>query len=120
MFGKVLNLSDKKSTKMALLFYIVCMVAGIMICGIGTIIVSIIIKIFGVSDIQSLAIKIGPVIAGLYSLCVSLAILSAKNLYKNISAILCVIIAAFASSSLGLLIGFIPVAVLTAFEKNEQ
>ena len=114
------NLGDfsiKRNLLEVILFYIVYGVAGIFICGVVT---SMLVEAKGSSytlDAKTLAMTIAPIIAGIYTLTIAVGVILAKHLKKDALAILFAVVGTFASSSLGLIFGFIPVAVLSAFSK---
>ena len=117
MLKKLGDFSVQRNFLDALLFYVVYGMAGIFICGVIT---SMLVEAKGNSigmEAKTLAITIAPIIAGIYTLTIALGVIFAKHLKKDALAILCAVVGAFASSSFGMIFGFIPVAVLIAFSK---
>lgn len=115
MWRKLGDFSAKRSFWEALLFYFVYGAAGIFLCGVITSMITEASSLFSLEDIKLLAYRVAPIVAGIYTFIISLFILFLKHLNKDALAILCVIVGSFASMSLGMIFGFIPVAVLSSF-----
>ena len=71
-----------------------------------------------VSDIQRLAVLYGSVASILYGVGLSLAIIATKKIFNSFKAVLLTIISVVLLFFFGALVGMIPVAYLTAFDKN--
>lgn len=120
MWKKLGDFSAKRGTWEALLFYFIYGAAGVFLCGVLT---SLIIEISALEtfeEVKMLAYRVAPIIAGIYTFIISIFIIGAKQLQKDAFAILCAIVGAFASMSLGLIFGFIPVAILSAISPQKQ
>lgn len=122
MLNRLGDFSAKRGFWDVLLFYVVYGAAGVFLCGVVT---SIIVQSGFVGfngDIKTLAMVVAPIVAGIYTLIIAIGVIFSKHLGKDALAILCAIVGAFASASLGLIFGFVPVAALSAFNpnKNEQ
>ncbi len=120
MLNRLGDFSAKRSLLEALLFYIVYGAAGVFLCGVMTSIIvqSGIIEFSG--DIKTFAMVIAPIVAGIYTLIIAIGVIISKQLGKDALAILCAIVGAFASASLGLIFGFMPIAALSAFNPNKK
>lgn len=117
MLNRLGDFSAKRNFWEALLFYFVYGSAGVFLCGVITsMIVQISMKNW-TGDVKSLAMFIAPIIAGIYTLIIALSVILCKRLAKDALAILCAVVGAFASTSLGLVFGFVPVAALSTFKE---
>lgn len=116
MLNRLGDFSANRNFWEALLFYLVYGAAGVFLCGVIT---SIIVQ-FGAKtwtgDIKNFAMIIAPIVAGIYTFLIAICVILSKHLIKDALAILCAIVGAFASTSLGLIFGFVPVAALSAFK----
>ncbi len=115
MFKNLGDLSVKRNFWEAIIFYLVYGSVGIFLCGLIT---SVLVEFFAlptVEDFRLMAMRIAPVLGGGYTFIIAMLIIFFKQMSKDIIAVLCVIMATFASAALGLVFGFIPVAMLSAF-----
>ena len=119
MLSKLGDFSVKRNFVGALLFYIIYGAVGVFLCGMIT---SMIVQANSSdsSNIKTLAMTIAPVIAGVYTLIIAISMILSKHLLKDALAILCAVVGALASTSLGLVFGFIPIAVLSSFNNIEN
>jgi len=120
MWKKLGDFSAKRGFWEAVLFYLVYGAAGVFLCGVVTSMITESSSLSTVEEIKMLAYRVAPVVAGIYTFVLALFIVFLKQLNKDALAILCTIVGAFASMSLGLIFGFIPVAILSAFDVREQ
>lgn len=114
MLKKIGDFSYKRNLLGAVAFYLLYGSIGIFLCGVIT---SMLIDttISSIEDAKIFAMRVAPIIGGIYTFLIALSIIILKHLSKDALAILCAIVGAFASASLGLIFGFIPVAVLSTF-----
>lgn len=118
MFKKLGDFSVKRNFVDAFLFYLVYGAAGVFLCGVITSMIVEVSSLSSVDDVKLLAMRVAPIVAGIYTFIVAFSVILIKHLNKDALAILFAIVGAFASSSLGLVFGFVPVAVLSAFERQ--
>lgn len=120
MWRKLGDFSAKRGFWEAVLFYFVYGSAGVFLCGVITSMITDASSLSTVEEIKMLAYRVAPLVAGIYTFAVALFIIGLKHLNKDALAILCAIVGSFASMSLGLIFGFIPIAVLSSFRFNEK
>ena len=118
MLNRLGDFSAKRNLLEALLFYIVYGAAGVFLCGVITsfIIQSGLLNLN--EDVKTLAMAIAPIIAGIYTFIIAISVIISKHLNKDALAILCAVVGSFASISLGLVFGFVPIAALSVFSKK--
>ena len=115
MLSRLGDFSAKRNFWEALLFYFVYGAAGVFLCGVITsMIVQLGLKNW-TGDIKSLSMFIAPIVAGVYTLVIAVGVIISKRLAKDALAILFAVVGAFASTSFGLIFGFVPIAALSAF-----
>ena len=120
MLSKLGDFSAKRNFWEALLFYIVYGAAGVFLCGVITsMIVQLGVKNWN-GDVKSMAMFIAPLVAGIYTFIIAAGVIVSKRLGKDALAILCAVVGAFASTSLGLVFGFVPIAALSAFREFQK
>lgn len=120
MWKKLGDFSAKRGFWEAILFYFVYGTAGVFLCGVITSMITEISSLSTVEEIKLLAYRVAPILAGIYTFVVSLFIICLKQLHKDAFAILCAIVGFFASMSLGLIFGFVPVTILSAISAQKR
>lgn len=116
MFRKLGDFSVKRSFWEAVLFYLVYGAAGVFLCGVITSMLVERTVFSNVEEVKLFAMRVAPIVAGVYTFIIALSLIFIKHLNKDALAILFVIVGALASASLGLVFGFVPVAILSAFD----
>lgn len=122
MFKNLFDLSFKRKGVEIFGFYLFYSIFGAFAAGI---ICGLVIAIFypeaqTFQDGTKLALVYGPVMAILYGVVISIAIISAKKIFNSFQAVLLTIIAVPLLYFGGASIGMIPIAFLTAFDSKNS
>lgn len=122
MFKDLFNLEKKRVKGEVFGFYLFYMIIGAIIGGFGSAMIGRLFLGTNASFEEGLKLGklIGPIIGSLYAFVLSLYIIINKNIFKNFKAILLLILSVVLTGSLGGLIGFIPVSILTTIEPNKS
>lgn len=121
MFKDLFNLEKKRVKGEVFGFYLFYMIIGAIIGGFGS---AMLCRVFLGNDVSNfqegfkIGRLLGPIIGSLYAFILSLYIIINKNIFKNFKAILLLILSVVLTGSMGGLIGFIPVSILTTIEPN--
>lgn len=120
MFKNLFDLSIKRKGMEILGFYLVYSILGAVVAGIicGFVIAMLHPEAKTFEDGTQLALVYGPVMAILYGVVISIAIISAKNIFNSFYAVLLTIIAVPLLYFGGASLGMIPVAFLTSLDSN--
>lgn len=119
MLNKLGDFSSNRNFVEALLFYIVYGAAGVFLCGVITSLIAQANMENTNLDIKTFSMTIAPIIGGIYTLIIAISVIISKHLNKDALAVLFAIVGSLASISLGLVFGFVPVAILSAFKNRE-
>ena len=120
MFKSLFDLSVKRKGLEIFGFYLVYSVLGAVAAGLlcGFLIAVLHPEVETLDDSMQLALMYGPVMAILYGVVISIAIISAKNIFNSFHAVLLTIIAVPLLYFGGASLGMIPVAFLTSLDSN--
>ncbi len=118
MFKNLFNLSVKRSGMQVFGFYIVYSILGAFIAGLicGLVVMFLYPEATTFEEGARLGALYGPVMAILYGVIISIAIISAKGIFNSFRAVMLVIFAVPLLYLGGASLGMIPVAFLTSFE----
>ena len=121
MFKNLFDLSVKRTGIEILGFYLFYSIAGSIAAGFicGILIFILHPQSLITNDIQRLASLYGAIAAILYGVGLSLAIIASKKIFNSFKAVMLTIIAVVLLFFFGALVGMIPVAYLTSFDKND-
>lgn len=122
MFKDLFNLEKKRVKGEVFGFYLFYMILGGIIAGFGSGMIGRIILGSNASFEEGFKLGklIGPIIGSLYAFILSLYIIINKNIFKNFKAIILLILSVVLTGSMGGLIGFIPVSIITTIEPNKS
>lgn len=98
-----------------LFFYLIYGAAGVFMCGVLTAWSASWLNFTSIEQVKVFSLRVAPLLAGIYTLIVAVLIIAYKRIGKDMLAVLCAIVGTLASMSLGLILGFIPVAFLSCF-----
>ena len=101
-------------------FYLIYGAAGVFVCGVLTAWSASWINFSSIEQVRIFSLRVAPVLAGIYTLAVAVLIIVRKRIGKDMLAVLCALVGTLASMSLGLILGFIPVAFLSCFSPKIQ
>lgn len=120
LFKNLFDLSYKRKGAEIFGFYLVYSILGAFVAGIicGLIISACYPEAKTFEDGTKLALVYGPVLAILYGVVISIAIIAAKNIFNSFHAVLLTIIAVPLLYFGGASIGMIPIAFLTSFDSK--
>ena len=120
MFKNLLDLSVKRTGIEILGFYLFYSIAGSIAAGFicGILIFILYPQSLITNDIQRLASLYGAVAAILYGVGLSIAIIASKRIFNSFKAVLFTIFSVILLFFFGALVGMIPVAYLTSFDKH--
>ena len=116
MLRKLGDWSQERNFWETLLFYLIYCASGIFVCGVLTSLIINWYSFASIDEVKQFVNRIAPLFAGGYAFFVSLLLIWFKKIGKDMLAVLCAIVGGLASMSLGLIFGFIPVAILSCFK----
>ena len=119
MLKKLGDWSKPRNFWETLIFYLIYCASGIFVCGVLTSLFTNWHNFTSIDEVKHFVNMIAPVFAGGYTFLVSILLIWFKKIGKDMLAILCAIVGGLASMSLGLVLGFIPVAVLSCFSPQK-